>query len=111
MGLCSLAGRFGSDRTTLAKLAMEHRLATVAPASDEPADAAAGRAFRAITPMLVKWLNDEHVRGTPDEVACAVVPAMVTSLAYTVVLNKFSNKAAAVVMADEIKTQVDALWK
>jgi hypothetical protein len=78
--------------------------------SGQPTDEAAGRCFKAMMPSLVQWLNAEAARGTPDEEVLAVVPALVTSLAFTTVLNKFTDKQAVATMSDVLKSQVDTLW-
>ena len=69
-----------------------------------------GRCLRELMPVFGRWLSAERERGTEPDQILAVVPAVVTSIAFTATLNAFTDKAAVATMSDQLKLAIDAQW-
>lgn len=62
-------------------------------------------------PVFSRWLAAEHARGTPMEQILAVLPALATSLVFMGVRNFYSDGTVAATMAEELKRQMERVWK
>ena len=70
----------------------------------------AARGQRELLPTLVRWMNDERKRGTPDDQVLGVLPSLLYSQLGTAALNMFRNGPAAAEFMNGVKPIFDEEW-